>query len=323
MRTSCGCVQLRRLVKTMIPEFPNFVGLTPELSDAVEERTKHFPYYSDFNFSSLWSWDTENKRQVSILNNNLVVKFTDYETGDIFYSFLGMNETLKTTLTLLELSESQGLVPELRLMPEISVHDIDSPLLEVTVDRDNFDYVYLLPQLCEMKGGQFKSKRQSADHFSKKYDSVEFQVWDVSVTKTQEVIHKILQSWSKRRPTEDDQSIDHEAKAIDCIMKLAGKRSIFAGVVLTNGKPTAFTIEEIVNGIFSISHFWKTANHSQGEYEFLAREMARYLFNKEVMYWNWEQDLGIESLRNSKTSFRPSDFLKKFKVARRTVKPSH
>jgi hypothetical protein len=45
--------------------------------------------------------------------------------------------------------------------------------------------------------------------------------------------------------------------------------------------------------------------------------MAAYLETREVTYWNWEQDLGIDSLRNSKSSYRPSDFLKKFTVTRK------
>jgi hypothetical protein len=94
-------------------------------------------------------------------------------------------------------------------------------------------------------------------------------------------------------------------------------RDLFAGVLLVDGRPVAYTIEEIVNHILSIGHFWNTAENSKGEYEFLAYKMAAYLEMREVTYWNWEQDLDIDSLRNSKSSYRPSDFLKKFTVTRK------
>ena len=80
----------------MIPEFPEFKKL--ELSDKedVEAFTKKFPPYSDFNFVSMWSWDIKGEMRLSILNGNLVVRFTDYITGDPFYSFLGNNKTNET-----------------------------------------------------------------------------------------------------------------------------------------------------------------------------------------------------------------------------------
>lgn len=74
----------------MIPEFPQFKVL--ELSDKgdIEVFTKKFPPYSDFNFVSMWSWDIKGDMRISQLNDNLVVRFTDYLTGNPFFSFFGL-----------------------------------------------------------------------------------------------------------------------------------------------------------------------------------------------------------------------------------------
>ena len=109
----------------MIPEFPQFKKL--ELSDKkdIEKFTSKFPPYSDFNFVSMWSWDIKGEMRLSVLNNNLVVRFTDYLTGNPFYSFLGDNKVNETAEQLLELSKNEGLKAELKLIPEDSVRSVD------------------------------------------------------------------------------------------------------------------------------------------------------------------------------------------------------
>ena len=89
----------------MIPEFPQFKKL--ELSDRkdLEKFTSKFPPYSDFNFVSMWAWDTKGEMQISQLNGNLVVQFTDYINGKPFFSFLGDSLVLDTIKTLLDFSK--------------------------------------------------------------------------------------------------------------------------------------------------------------------------------------------------------------------------
>lgn len=106
----------------MIPKFPNMKPLAIADKREVESFTEKFPPYSDFNFLSMWSWDTEGQMALSQLNDNLVVRFTDYSTGEPFYSFIGRRNIDATAGTLLETSASQGLSLSLKLVPhEVAV----------------------------------------------------------------------------------------------------------------------------------------------------------------------------------------------------------
>lgn len=302
----------------MIPEFPQFKKLAVEDAGAIDEFTSRFPTYSDYNFSSLLGWDIDNEREVSTLNGNLVVKFTDYETGEPFLSFLGDTESLLTTEALLQYSESKGMGSTLRLVPEISIHTITSRGLKCIKDEDNYDYLYLTQRMATLEGNQYKSKRKLRNRFLKEYPSHELRICRLSDQQAQDDIRAITQAWRNHREIDNDaQSIEHETQAIENFFRMAAERSIFAGVVYVQNEPTAFTIEEIVNGNTSIGHFWKTTVERPGEYEFLASSMGEYLMGKGVVYWNWEQDLGVQTLRWSKSSYRPSDFLRKFTVSRR------
>lgn len=304
----------------MIPEFPLFKKVDISDCGAIENHTRHFPYYSDFNFTSLWCWDMEHEREVSELNGNLVVKFTDYGGGDPFLSFLGIHKSTETTLALLNYAESIGLPPAMRLVPEISIHDLDLTNLQISPDFDNFDYVYLIEKMLKFNGNQYKSKRKALTHFTEAHPDHSFEVLNLANESSREYVRTISESWRKLRGvSEDEESLLHEITAIENIFMLADVRELFLGIVSINNKPVAYTIEEVVNKIFSIGHFWKIAIPVEGLYEFLAQQTAAYLDNKEVVYWNWEQDLGIETLRASKSSYRPSDFLKKFIVTRKLI----
>ena len=50
-----------------------FIDVTSELKAEIESFTHRFDTYSDFNFFSLYSWDTVSNRKISKLDNNLVV----------------------------------------------------------------------------------------------------------------------------------------------------------------------------------------------------------------------------------------------------------
>lgn len=143
----------------MIPQFPKFKAV--EVSDraTVEAHTHRYPPYSDFNFTSLWAWDTSGERMISELNANLVVRFTDYSTHEPFFSFLGANEQDNTARTLLEHATETGIIAELRLMPQCSVADIRSSALHSIEDRNNFDYVYSVPEHSALSGGHYKRSR--------------------------------------------------------------------------------------------------------------------------------------------------------------------
>ncbi len=302
----------------MIPEFPEFKKLSVEDASEVDAVTTTFPTYSDYNFTSLWGWDTHDEVGLSSLNGNLVVRFTDYETGKPFLSFLGKKMVDETAEALLTYSENNGMGKSLRLVPEVTADLLISSLLTCTPDEDNRDYIYETSKVAALEGNKYSSKRKLRNRFVRENPRHEFRVCDLSDPIVQEQIRAITVAWGSRRDVDEDaQSIEHEIDAIENVFTLAENRPIFTSIVFVDNIPTAYTIEEVVNGNISIGHFWKAVGGFPGEYEFLASRTAEYLVQEGVTYWNWEQDLGIPSLRSSKGSYRPTRYLGKFTVTRK------
>lgn len=58
----------------MIPAFPDFKKVEVSDRGVVEAHTHKYDPYSDFNFTSLWAWDTSNERMISESNGNRILR---------------------------------------------------------------------------------------------------------------------------------------------------------------------------------------------------------------------------------------------------------
>jgi len=97
----------------MIPVFPIFTALTLEHKSEVESITSKFEPYADFSFVNLFAWCLDTQTEISLLNDNLVIRLPDYITGETtMYSLIGKTKMDESVDELLKLSDSLTLVPE-------------------------------------------------------------------------------------------------------------------------------------------------------------------------------------------------------------------
>ena len=297
----------------MIPLFPKFKPIELSDKEEVESFNSKFLPYSDFNFISLWSWNLKGEMKLSILNNNLVVHFTDYLTGESFYSFLGDKKINETASALLDFSIKKKFRPKLYLIPETVAQKLDKGKFAVEEDRDNFDYIYDINLLSEYKGGEFAEKRRGVKLFLKNFPDSQIEYLDFNNQKTELDILKLDEEWLKDKLKKDSdyQYNQNESIAIDNFFQSKIKNSVGIGI-FNDKKLIGYFITEILSNGYSICHFAKADIHFDGIYDYLYRESAKKLKSEGVSFLNYEQDLGIAGLRHSKSSLRPVNFLKKF-----------
>ncbi|MEI8174518.1 MAG: phosphatidylglycerol lysyltransferase domain-containing protein [bacterium] len=303
----------------MLPEFPQFKTL--ELSDKgdVEVFTKKFPPYSDFNFVSMWSWDIKGEMRISQLNNNLVVRFTDYITGEPFYSFLGDNEVNDTVEKLLEISKKEGLKAELKLIPEEAIKNLDLKNYPTEEDPDHFDYIYKNENLANFNEKKFKNKRYLFKKFKTSYLDANTLITSSIDEKTKEDILKLDKKWANSRLEKTiDFDIKNETIAVEKFLSSLYNFSDpkFLFLCLYVGKElVGFSISSIINQDYVLCHFSKGDTKYIGVYEYMLKNLGENV-TKITRFMNYEQDLGLSGLRFSKNSFRPSSFLKKYVIVK-------
>lgn len=298
-----------------LPKFPQFKALEIQDKDALNKITVKHPPYSDFNFVSLWSWDTEEEIELSELNGNLVIKFTDYIDQSIFYSFIGTNAVDETAVTLLKYSKKHGIKPELKLVPESVILALQKPeQFDIKEDRDNFDYILSVNTLLESKGKNFSTKRNLIRRFNKLYGHKSgVKMLDLKDGAIKKEILDVFYAWEKSRGKGREET-DAELKAVKRLLEHAEHLDLEVLGLFINNQLKAFSIYELIQDKHGTIHFEKADASVEGVFHYIKKVVVKELTKKEVSHINYEQDLGIEGLRKSKMLLQPESFLKKYTV---------
>ncbi|MFA7422011.1 MAG: phosphatidylglycerol lysyltransferase domain-containing protein [Melioribacteraceae bacterium] len=302
----------------MIPKFPNFKKIEINDKKYIDQFVANQKPYSDFNFTSLWVWDTDNERRFSELNNNLVIYFTDYVSGEPFLSFFGSNKVVETAQELIIFAKKNNIQTTLRLIPEEVVSDLKkSDLFSVVEDQNNFDYIFSTSQLSVFRGVKYKAKRRMVNKFSILYPNVVFKYEKSINFVLRKHIIDLLQKWTVKKESNqkiEDLDFENEKKALLKILQMENKNLLIFTCFLGDNL-IGFEIDEILQHKYAIAHFSKVNTLYSGVNDFLNMKLSQYLNNIGIEFCNWEQDLGIENLRKSKMSYCPVNFFKKYEVS--------
>ncbi|OGH19995.1 MAG: hypothetical protein A3D74_03815 [Candidatus Levybacteria bacterium RIFCSPHIGHO2_02_FULL_37_13] len=302
----------------MIPTFPNFKKLELNDRNAIEDFTKQFPPYNDFEFIDLWIYNPRTDTAISILDNNLVVNRQDYITDESFYTFLGTNNAKNTITKLLLKSKEENLAPQLKHIPEISI--ISSPNLQdffsITEDQDNFDYILSVNELVSLMGSKYHNKRNLVKLFKKLYSDYVIKRLDLTQDEIKQEIKKLFYLWEKQKGRKRSET-EIELIAVEKLFDLAGLRNISGLGVYHKNKLIGFTTYHLLPGNYAGMSLQKGDNTYQGIYPFLNHETAKILKELGCAYLNYEQDLGISGLKKAKKLWRPVFYLKKYIIKER------
>lgn len=293
----------------MIPRFPEFKKL--ELSDreGVESFTAQFPPYSDFDFASIWSWDVKGEMGLSQLNDNLVIKFTDYITGLPLLSFLGEGDPNDTARELIK-HTAEG---SLALVPEVSVTALDPAIFRIEESREHFDYVCNVANHIEYSDPNLKSHRKLLRQFTATYPNFEQVPLDMTSEEVRRDVARVYTQWNEARGF----LTVSEAFAYERFLAGTSTLPYTAVGVRVNGRLIAFHVASLPSGTCADALFSKADTQYRGIYAALDHVVALDLIKKEYTHMNIQQDLGIPNLRKAKISLHPEYFLKKYTVSLR------
>jgi hypothetical protein len=299
-----------------IPFFPEFKPLAMSDQFAVENWARQFRPYSDFNFVSLWCWNTENNIELAWLNDNLVVKFKDYGSPRRFYSFLGTNDIVATTLTLCETARATGLDARLQLIPEATVATAPELVdwVQVSGDRGQFDYVVSTEQWAAMAGGKFRKKRNVVHHLERTH-APEFRPIDAGDIETQRAIEAVFGRWTVQLGLAGHEIAVLQSLALRRVFSLDRPGDLFSYGVFIEGELCAYSINEALPSGYAMGHFWRADRTIHGLYLYLLQNTCRALLAAGCRYLNTMQDLGQPGLAKAKGLDRPDHFLRKFTLA--------
>jgi hypothetical protein len=185
------------------------------------------------------------------------------------------------------------------------------PEIRIEEERGNWDYLYNVTDLVELKGNRFHKKKNLLNQFSRKY-TFTYQPFGAAMV---DQAMAMQADWCTWRDCESSDILSSENRAISKILKkwrqLAG---LFGGALMVDGSMVAYTVAEALTPDTLLIHFEKGDTAYKGIYQainqkFLANSASHYTFV------NREQDLNDEGLRKAKLSYHPVDYLRKYRVA--------
>ena len=179
-------------------------------------------------------------------------------------------------------------------------------------DRDNFDYIYSIDDLADLKGRKFQKKRNHLNRFLEEHPN--WQVLPLN-EKTRTAAYCMLQAWYANRAQMDPTMDFHlEKLALDRAFAFHAQLALEGIVLVEDGQVLAFTMGSRMNRDTFDIHFEKAREDIQGAYNIINREFARYLRDKypDAKWLNREDDMGLEGLRSAKLSYNPDRLLEKY-----------
>lgn len=295
----------------MIPYFPHFTKLDLDHKVEIEQIVANFPPYSDFNFVSLFCWNTDGNTEVSRIGNGLVIKLKDYTSDDVTYSLIISGSDARRNLDIV-LSH----VNKLSLVPEYTILSLQNhDNLILSEEPYNHDYVYRVDRLARLDGSSYKKKRNKVHQFQNDLGEVVNTSFYTSLPDGIELdIEGLLVQWC----FENDILYKDQSDEIAAIKTALANIEVFDLILTTlrvNGKLKGFSLNQKLLDGNAICHFEKTIKAHNNIGTYLVNKVANFLRDEGCAYVNWEQDLGLNGLRNLKQSYNTYFYLKKYSVA--------
>lgn len=281
----------------------------------LEKQSEYSKYFakcpqkvSDYSFVNLWGWAEEYGLDWAWTDNLVWIRQTIPEI--LYWAPIGFWDGIDWKSCLEELSGRQTLfirIPEKLLQVwQESYGD----RIAIEEERDNWDYIYSIAELIELKGKRFHKKKNLLNQFRKNYN---FQFIPFS-TETIHMAMTMQEDWCTWRDCESSDVLTAENHAISRVLnsweKLGG---LIGGAIIVNEIMAGYTVAESLSADTLLIHFEKGNTDFKGVYQAINQI---FLENSGENYEtvNREQDLGDEGLRKAKLSYHPTGFLKKYRV---------
>ena len=264
----------------------------------------------EYSFANLFLWG----RQHVAFTQGCVAFFSHFYGKSVYPFPIGTGDKKAVVEAILHDAKTRGIPCRLTGLTGADRENLESWFPGVfcfqTV-RDNFDYVYSIHDLADLKGRKFQKKRNHFNRFRAEHP--DYQVVPINAC-NMGMAQKMVDQWYRTRIKADpdgDYLLENIAMA-RCFQNF-GWLGMEGIMLIDDGKVLAVTIgSRMAKNMFDI-HFEKALEDVDGAYNAVNCEFARYLRLKypEVEFLDREDDIGLEGLRKAKLSYNPHHLIEK------------
>ena len=267
---------------------------------------------ADYNFGNIYIWDKHYRQLIARCGDRMLTKLR-YEGQPAFVFPIGSGPLRPAIEALRAFAAERGYPLVLRgVTPAHMLHlNAEYPdRFRFAPERDNWDYLYLAEKLASYAGKALHGKKNHCNRFEAENE------WEFRPL-SYELIPgclDMLDVWSEENSARLDKSVAFEHDAIVRAFAAYEWLGLEGGVLFAGGKIVGFSLGEMCSADTFDVHFEKAQIDLNGAYPMVCRELTRMLMARhpQLRYMNREDDMGLESLRQSKQSYKPIGMVEKY-----------
>jgi len=282
------------------PVYPEFKPVGLEDQGVFKEHLDREPSgVCEMNFANIFIWKDSEHPRWTLLNGNLCVLVEPDFEPPYFLPPAGGDRVPETIEACLRHA------PRLSRVHEEFIRRHGSGF-RVEEDPDNFDYIYRVEDLAELKGKRYDGKRNRI----RKFESTCPHEYTALTRGDVPGCVRLLEDWFEGKAN-GDLYMMAEKKAIVQALASFERLGLRGGVVKVGGRVEAFTMGMRLTDDIAVIQIEIANPGLAGLAQWVNREFVRREWTA-FEFINREQDMGIEGLRKAKLSYQPDRLIKKY-----------
>lgn len=294
-----------------------------ENKDFLEEYLRGYDYdTSGISYTSLYMWRNASDITWEMIGDYMCVAAWDIaedgspsqmmfppltRTGS--YDSKALRETIYEARRRFELC---GYKFCMRLVPLNLIEVIEAACpgeFRFIADRDNYDYVYDIQELIDLKGREHHAKKNHLNYFKRNY---EYQYERLRPEMGDEIL-RFVEGFNRHKDVGENERelLEMEKDTMGDVFNNMDEIGYFGGVIRINGKIEAFCVGGYLNETTMTEHIEKANRDYRGLYQAINNEFCKDIAAR-FKYMNREEDMGLPNLRKAKLSLKPIRLMEKY-----------
>lgn len=265
----------------------------------------------EYSFANLFLWG----RQEMAFEDGCALLFSHWGGRSVYPFPIGPGNRRAALEKIIADARQRGIPCRITNMTQADRQELERwfpDLFEIRNSRDNYDYVYTIDTLADLRGRKLQKKRNHFNRFQAQNPN--YRVEPIGCGNLSRVQHMVNDWYVQRRSADPEGDYLMESLAMAKAFRHYDALGMEGIALLLEDRVVAVTLgSRLSEDTFDI-HFEKAREDVPGAYSAVNCEFARYLRLKhpDVVYLNREDDIGLEGLRTAKLSYCPHHLVEKY-----------
>lgn len=299
--------------------FPTFRKFTSEdYLDYQAIYIKSFAPYGDISPANLLVWlNIDGTLSISRLDNAIILRYSNpFENNEQNFIILEEIVTEQHIRDIYALGQQNNYPVRMREQPaplSLALSTREGIIIEP--NRDSYEYILDVHQHATLPGKPFSRQRRRMGFFEREHEMDEIEVRYIDSVSEDDKI-TMINLIAKWRLVANDETIgedNREFEALTFAIQSLDALERPAMFIYINNEPISFSIFSIYGDTAIVGHI-KIDYTFQYAFDYSTHKLAKELEKRNVLFMNFEQDLGIPGLREHKLRLRPVRMLEKVDI---------